>query len=257
MPYVHPVFPPGITMLLVDDNPVDRLILKRFLEQHGATVETAESGEEAFNECLRKPYQLVFLNANLPGMDGVNTAAWMRSVPHMAQVPIIILTADSSKLPQDVRQGGSYQMVLVKPITTEGLPEMIIGLLEGNQPKGVDMSPGVVHLATAQLRQLKRFLGPEGLRESLQDYLAEAGILLEKLKEEASKEEVKAIQETAHKLKGTSATVGAKKIAIYADTAAALALDKRWKELEELLRTIEISLSYLQSNYEQDLADEV
>jgi CheY-like chemotaxis protein len=256
MPETQVQFPSGTTVLLVDDSPVDRLILQRLLEQHQASVVAVESGEEAFNECLRKGYDLVFLNANLPGMDGVNTAAWMRSVPHMAEVPIVILTADSSKLPLDVRQGGSYQMVLVKPFMTEGLIEMLVGLIRADHQIGEENESKTVHLAGAQIRQLRRFLGEEGLRESLEDYFIEAEALLLLMRSEVYKEDLKAIQETAHKLKGSSATVGARKIAIYAEKVSSLALEKSWTEIPPLIHTISECITYLKSNFEKDLRNE-
>ena len=78
-------------VLLVDDDPVARLLTASVLGQHGFLVDEAASGPEALERFAAAP-DCVLLDAMMPGMDGFATCAALRGLPGGAQVPILMLT---------------------------------------------------------------------------------------------------------------------------------------------------------------------
>ena len=67
----------------------------RALEALGAEVETADSGEAAIPAAARGGYDLILMDVNMPGMDGVEATRCIRNLPEpAARVPIVALTAD-------------------------------------------------------------------------------------------------------------------------------------------------------------------
>src|SRR6476619_1736471 len=82
-------------ILIVDDLSENLLSLKRFLELHSFSVETASSGEEALKKVLKQTYALIILDVQMPGMDGFEVAETLTGFSRSKDTPIIFLTAVS------------------------------------------------------------------------------------------------------------------------------------------------------------------
>jgi len=85
-------FPIGDIVLLVDDDPVARLLTASILLQHGLVVHEAGSGAEALASFGAHLPDCVLLDALMPGMDGFATCEALRCLPGGAQVPVLMLT---------------------------------------------------------------------------------------------------------------------------------------------------------------------
>jgi CheY-like chemotaxis protein len=84
-------------ILLVDDRPENLLALEAILSSLDQTLVRANSGEEALRELLKDDYALILLDAQMPGMDGFETAARIKRRARTRDVPIIFLTAADSE----------------------------------------------------------------------------------------------------------------------------------------------------------------
>ena len=85
----------GFRILVVDDNRTNRLVGLKSLEAFGAVAETAESGEAAITAAVQGGYDLILMDVNMPGMDGMEATRRIRELPQpQAAVPIVALTAD-------------------------------------------------------------------------------------------------------------------------------------------------------------------
>lgn len=82
-------------VLVVDDTPANLVAFEAALEPTGCAVVKAASGEEALACLLERDFSLVLLDVNMPGMDGFETARWIRSRERSAHVPIIFISAFS------------------------------------------------------------------------------------------------------------------------------------------------------------------
>jgi len=81
------------TILVVEDDPASRLLMTRVLEGAGYRAIVAGSGEEALTLVATDRPDLVVLDIGLPGMDGIEVCARLRSDPANATLPVIMLTA--------------------------------------------------------------------------------------------------------------------------------------------------------------------
>ena len=88
---MHPN-PVSELVLLVDDDPVARLLTTSILVQHGLTVHEAGNGAEALASFREHLPDCVLLDALMPGMDGFATCEALRRLPGGAQVPVLMLT---------------------------------------------------------------------------------------------------------------------------------------------------------------------
>jgi PAS domain S-box-containing protein len=102
------------SVLLVDDRPENLLALKAVLEPLEVRLVTAGSGEEALRALLSEDFAVVLLDVQMPGMDGFETAEYIRGRERSARTPIIFLTAVSTDVAQVLRgyEAGAVDYVL-------------------------------------------------------------------------------------------------------------------------------------------------
>ena len=86
-----------VKVLLVEDNKINQLVASNFLQQWGAQVEIANDGLEALEMIRSKSYNLIFMDLQMPGMDGYEASDKIRSMEevYFRDIPIIALTASA------------------------------------------------------------------------------------------------------------------------------------------------------------------
>lgn len=106
-------------ILVVDDDPQIRRVMRSTLTSHGYQVNDARSGEEGLEELRKSSYDLVLLDMNMPGMGGMETC---RSIRSGSDTAIIMLTVnDSERQKVDALDAGADDYV-TKPFST---PELL------------------------------------------------------------------------------------------------------------------------------------
>ena len=106
---------PGLpSVLLVDDRPENLLALAAVLEPLEVRLRTAGSGEEALKALLEEDFAVVLLDVQMPGMDGFETARYIRGRERSRTTPIIFLTAVSTDVAQVAKgyEAGAVDYVL-------------------------------------------------------------------------------------------------------------------------------------------------
>lgn len=105
-------------LLVVDDEPQIRRVLRASLTGHGYTLLEAASGEEALKTVRREPVDLVLLDVNMPGIDGVETC---RELRRSSAVPIIMLTVREAERDKVRALDAGADDYVVKPFAMQEL----------------------------------------------------------------------------------------------------------------------------------------
>jgi CheY-like chemotaxis protein len=107
-----------LTVLLVEDHPMNRKLVRDILEMQFAVVE-AESAEAALDLLAGGKPDLILLDMQLPGMDGLSLARLLKADPQTAAIPIIGVSAHAMR--RDVEQARAAGCVeyITKPITDD------------------------------------------------------------------------------------------------------------------------------------------
>jgi DNA-binding response OmpR family regulator len=84
---------PAGRVLVVDDDPLNRMLLTRSLEQAGHRVGSAASGQEALEILRERPFDVVLLDIVMPELDGVAVLERLKGDPVLQHVPVIMISA--------------------------------------------------------------------------------------------------------------------------------------------------------------------
>jgi PAS domain S-box-containing protein len=114
------------TIMVVEDNAINRMIAEKILERMGANVVIARNGEHALQQVEQHPeIEAVLMDIQMPGMDGYTTTRRLRAEPYAFKGPIIALTAHAmSDEPQRCEDAGMNDHV-AKPFEPEHLLEVL------------------------------------------------------------------------------------------------------------------------------------
>lgn len=114
--------PDGKSKILVVDDRTDKLLVfQAILEELGQTIFTANSGEEALKLVLEHEFAVILLDVNMPGMDGLETAALIRNRRKSAHTPIIFVTAYADEM----HVAKCYSLGAVDYILSPVVPEIL------------------------------------------------------------------------------------------------------------------------------------
>jgi signal transduction histidine kinase/DNA-binding response OmpR family regulator len=114
--------PDRANILIVDDRPDKLLVYRTLLEELQQNLYTAPSGDAALRQVLERDFALILLDVNMPGLDGLETAALIRSRKKSAHTPIILVTADYG---DELRMTKAYSLGAVDYIASPVVPEIL------------------------------------------------------------------------------------------------------------------------------------
>jgi two-component system, OmpR family, KDP operon response regulator KdpE len=119
------------TILIVDDEPQIRRVMRTTLTSHGYSVVEAASGEEALEKLRAERPDLIILDVNMPGISGLETCAEIRT---SSDVPIIMLTIRNSERDKVQALDAGADDYVVKPFGVQELMARIRAALRRSAP---------------------------------------------------------------------------------------------------------------------------
>ncbi len=212
--------------LLVEDNPVNLKVAARLVENLGLEIDTAENGQVALDKLAQNHYDLVFMDCQMPVMDGYQATRAIRQREHeqgLPRMPVIAMTANAMAGDRQKCLDSGMDDYLSKPIKKDLLNETIQRWLKKNR-----RSQGSTSQPTRQVQKAQENAQPPLLDESviedllevmgddfielLEVYLRDAPKLVMQIKQAANQNQIEALISPAHSLKSSSANVGAMRL---------------------------------------------
>ena len=237
-------------VLVVDDNPINRAVLRGMLERNGLTVVEATDGVEALASLSNVEIATVFMDLQMPRMDGLTaTAEWRRreAACGAVRVPIVAVTASALAGEKDRCLAVGMDDYLAKPFKVAALTAMVERWLGCQPPESPPLSrepdrvagdPVLDPEVVASLRSPDRG-GSEALWrrcvDTFLDYAPTRLSDLERAVADRSSSEVKAI---SHSLKSSAGMMGAKGLAAHFFELEKFALVERVEEFAAQLHRI-------------------
>lgn len=214
---------------MVDDSPVNCLVARAMLEDRGVRVDTAASAEEATAKAARGGYTLILMDLRLIGTDGYCATRAIRSLGgDSREIPILALTAESSRRMREACLAAGMNDVLMKPLDKAVLDAALqrwCGLpleTEAAEPAASPAAWAPDWQATA-LAELRSTLSPASVHALVTRFLAETKDRVARVQAAAERQDHGAVREEAHALKGAAALFGALALADAAMVLEAIA----------------------------------
>src|SRR6266436_6373967 len=89
----HPPSIPTSSLLVVDDNSMNRLLLSRYITRLGYQASLADNGRQALEKLQAEPFDLVLLDVQMPEMDGYTVLEYLKADPRLRDIPVIMISA--------------------------------------------------------------------------------------------------------------------------------------------------------------------
>ena len=123
---------PAKTIFIVDDHPVNLELAKVLLTLEGYEVHTASDAESALHMLSDLHPDLILMDVQLPGMDGLELARRLKASPTHRNSRIVALTAYAMKGDEEKALAAGCDGYLSKPINTRTFPTIVAGYLGDN-----------------------------------------------------------------------------------------------------------------------------
>jgi two-component system cell cycle response regulator DivK len=120
-------------ILVVEDNERNLKLLRDVLEYAGYDVRVARTGEDGVTLAVKEPPDLVLMDLQLPGIDGMEALRQLRASPRTADIPVVAVTAQAMKQDRERVLEAGFDGYVEKPISVRAFPEQVRGYLSGGE----------------------------------------------------------------------------------------------------------------------------
>ena len=114
-----------LTILYVEDDPNNRMLIRRVLMAEGYHMLDAASAAEALSVVASNHPDLVLMDINMPDVDGLTLTSQLKQLPLMANVPIVAVTANVMRGDRERTLEAGCDGYLQKPIDVDALPRQV------------------------------------------------------------------------------------------------------------------------------------
>jgi signal transduction histidine kinase/CheY-like chemotaxis protein len=121
----------GGTVLVVEDNPVNRKLARNVLRSRGYRVLEADTGEEGIEIARRERPQLILMDLQLPGLDGMEATRRLKADPRTSTIPVVALSAHAQGVDEERALAAGCAGYIAKPIRLSRFPQQVRTFLEG------------------------------------------------------------------------------------------------------------------------------
>ena len=243
-------------VLVVEDNLTNQLVAKGMLEEFGITVSIAANGEEAIASLTKQHYDLVFMDCQMPIMDGFQATRLIRDINSNVQqhdIPVIAMTANVMADDKARCQSAGMNDFIAKPVNPTILHEMLNTWLTQQSSNKQDSSDYIdedqqaleaskkMQLAKPEEQifdpsVLQQLLSNEAQIQSIIDaFISEVPSHLEQLTSALEQSDANNVAALAHKIKGSASSIGAN---VLAQIAKHIEIASREGKLETLAQDL-------------------
>lgn len=208
-------------ILVVEDSPINQVIVVELLEQLGCITYVAEHGKIALQQLANHPIDLILMDCHMPEMDGFATTRAIRAQEQQQRQsgrPIIALTATVLEQDKDRCFAAGMNDFLAKPVHVQTMRIILSRWLKPNcaykpptQSTTATVSENIdACLDEAYLIKLRDDMGERGITWLIELFLGELPRYVAEIEHAVARQDAEAVYQAAHRLKGSAANVGAK-----------------------------------------------
>jgi len=218
-----------LSVLVAEDNPVNRKVTAKILERAGHQAKMVENGDQALDALDTGKFDIVLMDVNMPGTSGLDVTKIYRMAhigdPHL---PIVALTADATTETRRLCEEAGMDAYVTKPVEAARLLEVIdeetkkpvvepetvlddvVAAIASHPRFQGDGEPVIAVQALADLEAIDP--GGSFLEEIIEAFLQESEVTLGHLRTAAATNSLREVRDLAHALRSSAAHVGARRV---------------------------------------------
>ncbi len=209
-----------ISILLAEDVAVNQMVVQGMLGQMGLSADWAQNGQEAVDKIKENYYDLILMDIQMPIMDGYQASREIRQFQqenHLPNTPIIALTAHAMKGDMELCYEAGMSDYLTKPLTAKKLSETLqhwsqqaikSSISSPITPTLLSDQDEEIHLINDKtVKRLEKEIGGD-LSPIYDHFLVSLKDSFEELDKAVTSEDIKAVQQLSHRIKGSSRNLG-------------------------------------------------
>ncbi len=245
-----------VKALVAEDNIVNQEVARRMLEKLGCTVEVVANGKEAVKALQNASYDIIFMDCQMPEMDGFEATFYIRGFDRGHRIPIVAMTAHAIQGDREKCLAAGMDDYISKPVNPERLNEIVDrwinqrlqnagrpaeGERDQNEREQAGSAGARAAINLVQLRQM--FGGDDDLvRKLLQLYISSTLSLLAGVQEALDMRNSESLARFAHSIKGASSNIAADEMTRLSVQLQEAARQEDWAAAQALCGSLEDSL---------------
>jgi PAS domain S-box-containing protein len=232
-------------VLLVEDNPINQRVARRFLERLGCEVQVVGDGAQAIEAFQRGTYGFILMDMQMPVMDGIEATRGIRELEAgRARTPIVALTANAMMGTLERCLEAGMDDYLTKPLDISRLQDVLDRFMGNKSDRESNLEAGAPRVATADVSVRARLMEIAGddaefIAELIGAFIAGGEETLAELQAAIASGDQDAIGRAAHKLKGASSNLhvdGLAALTLEIESRAKSGRQSNWQEELEKLK---------------------
>ncbi|WP_440905078.1 response regulator [Catenovulum sp. SX2] len=258
----------NVSVLLVEDNKLNRQVAVGFLKEANVQIDIAENGIEAIDKVMRNNYDLVLMDIQMPEMDGLTATREIRSLDKFKNLPIIAMTAHAMAGDSKKSLNAGMNDHLTKPVDPDELYRVIYKWVDKAKVKPATSSeeatPELAELQSLSLlnvaKALKQMQGRTSLYlDLIKTFVEENHSTASELELSSSSDDMEQLYLKVHSLKSNAAYVGAEELATTAAQLEQAITNKQdhqmllVKTCNKLTSLLEQLTPFVQSFFKQEI----
>lgn len=232
-------------ILLAEDNAVNQKLAMRVLEKMGYRADTVANGYEVLEALKRQQYDLIFMDVQMPEMDGIETTLAIRSSSMIEKQPkIVAMTANAMSGDREKCLEAGMDDYISKPIRLEEVQNALEhwGRVSFREARlsGSSKSKYAEPVLDAEMIDSLRSMGEDIFIELIGIYLEEAPAQIEDILKAVSQNDPSKMGAVAHSLKGSSLNLGANTLGAVAKKIELMGKESSLDGIEDLLEELKL-----------------
>lgn len=187
-------------ILLAEDNPVNQMITKRIIEKLGTTVDVAPNGRAAVDMAKEQSYDLIFMDINMPIMNGIDAVKELRALGF--SMPVAALTAESEAITAEISSSGVDELIS-KPVSLAQIEAVVNKYKKPSEACTEDNMEACINYVFTQLGLEKSIVV-----ELLGEFISDSNLHVAMLRKAAGTNDISTMASEAHYIKGAAKNIG-------------------------------------------------
>jgi CheY-like chemotaxis protein len=266
-----PVFS-NAQILLTEDNPINVTVATELLQGYGCIVTPAGNGLEALTQVKKQQFDLIFMDCQMPEMDGFEATAEIRTLESkqvIKKTPIVAFTANAMRSDEEKCLSVGMDDFITKPINQESLEKVLIKWLSEKMEIVARDEPAASELPqkdqSAQqnvdaeildlnvFNKLKQMFG-DRFSTVIEQNIKNTADNVVRIEETIQQKDLQTLERVAHSIKGTSAQFGAVKLNIIALEMEKLAKNGDLEQAGLLLNNLRVAQEQAANTMQQQIS---